>query len=332
MATYRPGQGLAVGSADKLRARAKAAELCKVCGERTEEGGLNCASIDDSKQWNALLGAGIGNRKKARCSECTKPLPEDHDPALGPFCPACAPPPRQRRPWIDDAQTVNTSKVEADETTPDEDIQFGHLVRPGICKRCAEEHRQRDREEAKAKKEIREQARERALEEGTLEAPERVTVSLGERPFGMTPSKAEGVGYLVAKVSEGKPASKAKVRPGWRIADVAGTSCEGLDLEAVQTLLKPAALPVAVTFETLPGNGDFCTACQRVQVWALFSRKMRTKPPDARRCIACVEASGVEKEAEGEAGSMAAVGAVGRTNGGRTGKDGGYGGRGSGRK
>merc|ERR1719274_559136 len=103
----------------------------------------------------------------------------------------------------------------------------------------------------------------------------------------MTPSKADGVGYLVAKVSDGKPAARAGVGPGWRVAEVAGTSCDGLGLEEVKEVLKNATLPVDVVMEKMPGGGDFCTACQQVLVWALFSRKMRTKPPDKRRCSAC---------------------------------------------
>lgn len=294
MATYRPGQGLTAGSADRLRVRKDAASVCEVCGERTEEGGLNCASVDDAKQWNGLLGEGTGNRKKARCSECTKPLPEDHDPALGLFCVNCAPPPGQR--MVPEKPTANAAPTatEPDAAPPDQVIQFGHLVRPGVCKRCTEERRDREREEAKAKKDIREQAREQALQEGLLAPPERVHVSLGDRPFGMTPSKAEGAGYLVTKVSEGKPAARAGVKPGWRLTEVAGTSCEGLDLEAAQSLLKTAELPVPVVFEAVPSGGEFCTVCHQILVWAQFSRKMRTKPPDKRRCVACVEASGGE--------------------------------------
>ena len=142
---------------------------------------------------------------------------------------------------------------------------------------------------------MREQEKAQALEDG-LQPPERMALSLGERPFGMTPSKADGVGYLVAKVSDGKPAARAGIRPGWRIASITGKPCDGLDLDAVQTLLKAAELPVDVAFDALPGGGDFCVACQRVLVWALFSRKMRTKPPDKRRCTACVEAEGDAEE------------------------------------
>lgn len=326
---YRPGQGISAGSSDKLRMRKDAAEVCEVCGERTEEGGLNCAVVDDSTQWNGLLGEGGGNRKKARCSECTKPLPEDHDPSIGPFCPACAPPRGQWQP-----APVAVAPAGEERQIPTEEIQFGHMIRPGICKGCAEERRNAAREEAKAKKHVREQEREQALEDGVLEVSERVSVSLAARPFGMTPSKVDGVGYLVAKVSEGKPAAKVGIRPGWRAVEIAGSSCESLDLEGIQTQLKAAELPVAVTFESVPNGGDFCTSCQRILVWALFSRKMRTKPPDKRRCIACVDAAGVGDADEAEAGTAApsatATSARG-TGSGRGSSGGGYGARGRGR-
>merc|ERR1711971_436310 len=138
-----------------------------------------------------------------------------------------------------------------------------------VCRRCMEE------------------------KETVLEPPERVVVSLAERPFGMTPSKVDetqSLGYVVAKVTEGKPASRAGVRPGWRAVKIGGASCEGLDLEAAQALMKAAELPASVEFEAVPGGADFCTACQRLLPAPLFSRKMRTKPPDKRRFTACVEA------------------------------------------
>lgn len=291
MPAYRPGQGITAGTADKLRERKLAAEICKVCGERTEEGGLDCATVDDSKQWTRLLGEGTGNRKKARCAECTKPLPEDHDPALGPFCLACAPPLSQRQAAAPEAAPVAAPTVVDDSETAEEAMQFGHLIRPGVCKRCADQLRTREREEAKAKKESREQAREQALKEGILDAPELVTVSMAERPFGMTACK-DAEGYLVGSVKEGKPAARGGVRPGWRLATVGGSSCDGLDKAAVQALTKEIELPADFVFESVPTGADFCTACEKILVWAKFSRKMRTKPPEKRRCTACVEASG----------------------------------------
>merc|ERR1719336_2682179 len=129
-------------------------------------------------------------------------------------------------------------------------------------------------------------------------------VTLAERPFGMTPSKADGVGYLVAKVSEGKPAAKAGVRAGWHLVEINGKPCAELDLESAQAELKASDLPVDVVFEAVPGGADFCTACQRVLPIPLFSRKMRTKPPEKRRCSACVEASEAE-DGEGAEGAPA---------------------------
>jgi len=77
-----------------------------------------------------------------------------------------------------------------------------------------------------------------------------VTVTLGERPFGMSPSKdAESTGYVVAKLAESRPAEEAGVRVGWRLVAVGGTPCKELGMEAIQTLLKGAVLPVSVSFE-----------------------------------------------------------------------------------
>lgn len=294
---YRPGQGIAAGAADRLRARKLAAEFCEVCGERAEADD-GCATVDDSKQWTSLLGEGTGNRKKARCAECTKPLPEDHDPARGPFCLACAPASGPAPTTKAPATNAGEAAAPTDPGAPAGDVQFGHLIRPGLCKRCAAERRalrleERRKEDAAAreKKESREQVKAQALKEGILEAPELVTVTMDERPFGMTPCK-DAEGFLVAAVKDGRPAARGGVRPGWRVASVAGTSCEGLDKAAVLALTKEAELPAEVVFEALPNGGDFCTACQKILVWALFSRKMRTKPPDKRRCIACVEAAG----------------------------------------
>merc|ERR1712129_194258 len=147
--------------------------------------------------------------------------------------------------------------------------------------------------------------REQVEAEAPIEPPEKVAVSFAERPFGMTPSKAEGVGYLVVKTSEGKPAMKAGVKPGWRLVEVANAPCRDLDLEGAQAVLKNAELPVALVFEAIPGGADFCTACQRVLAMSSFSRKMRTKPAEKRRCSVCVEASEGTNEteaAQGDAG------------------------------
>lgn len=169
-----------------------------------------------------------------------------------------------------------------------------------VCKECMDAKEERERAEAQARRD--EQGKK--AEETVLETPEHIMTSLAARPFGMTPSKAdESLGYVVAKVSEGKPAAKAGVGFGWRVFAVASTACEGLNLEAVQALLKAAELPVSVEFEALPGGADFCTACQRVLPAPLFSRKMRTKPVEKRRCSACVEAS--EADAATAAGEEA---------------------------
>merc|ERR1712176_145175 len=50
---------------------------------------------------------------------------------------------------------------------------------------------------------------------------------------------------------------------------------------------------------------DLCTACQRVLPSDKFSRKMRTKPAEKRRCTACVEESGAADEAGGDENSAA---------------------------
>eukprot|EP00746_Dinoflagellata_sp_MGD_P043862 gnl/MRDRNA2_/MRDRNA2_206775_c0_seq1.p1 gnl/MRDRNA2_/MRDRNA2_206775_c0~~gnl/MRDRNA2_/MRDRNA2_206775_c0_seq1.p1 ORF type:complete len:238 (-),score=48.71 gnl/MRDRNA2_/MRDRNA2_206775_c0_seq1:143-856(-) len=125
----------------------------------------------------------------------------------------------------------------------------------------------------------------------------RIVVSMSDRPFGIVTSKAEGVGYLVAKATDGKPAAKAGVRPGWRVVGVGSKSCDGQSFEEIQAALKGAALPVTVEFETFPSNFEFCTSCH--QLSADFSRKMRTRPIDKRRCIACVEASPEKEVVEG---------------------------------
>mmetsp|Transcript_2092 Transcript_2092/g.6140 ORF Transcript_2092/g.6140 Transcript_2092/m.6140 type:complete len:291 (-) Transcript_2092:28-900(-) len=223
---------------------------------------------------------------------------------------------RKRLPASEFSKKQVDKALESLKTLPERDIRTGPDIKSmlflnAVCKKCMEEREAKERAEAEAKRGERQQAAEEA--EANMGPPERVSATLSERPFGMTPAKAEGAaptpGYLVVKVSEGKPAAKAGVRPGWRVAEVSGSSCEGLDLEGVQTLLKGAELPVQVTFESVPNGADFCTACQQVLAGPLFSRKMRTKPPDKRRCSACVEAAEGAVEGEGgEAGEEAAAG------------------------
>ncbi|CAJ1353132.1 unnamed protein product, partial [Effrenium voratum] len=70
-------------------------------------------------------------------------------------------------------------------------------------------------------------------------------------------------------------------------------------------------LPVTASFEALPANGDFCTSCQEILHSNSFSRKMRTKPPEKRRCSQCVEAEADAEAAAAEAAGYPAEGAEG---------------------
>eukprot|EP00913_Durusdinium_trenchii_P003447 g3191.t1 len=124
-------------------------------------------------------------------------------------------------------------------------------------------------------------------------------VTFSARPFGVTPA-TKGSGYVVLKTSEGKPAMKAGVRPGWRLVQLNGEELNG-ELGEIQSRLKAAELPVQMTFETL-GNQDFCTSCQEILPGSSFSRKMRTKPPEKRRCSSCVEAEAEVEVREETAG------------------------------
>eukprot|EP00929_Paragymnodinium_shiwhaense_P015732 TRINITY_DN123832_c0_g1_i1.p1 TRINITY_DN123832_c0_g1~~TRINITY_DN123832_c0_g1_i1.p1 ORF type:complete len:322 (-),score=102.28 TRINITY_DN123832_c0_g1_i1:29-922(-) len=174
----------------------------------------------------------------------------------------------------------------------------------GVCRKCTEEKEAEEQAASKAKRD----EREAAAAEAVIEAPERVTVTLADRPFGMTPCKAEGVGYLVVKVSEGKPAAKNGVRPGWRVVEVAGKAvATDASLEDAQAVLKAAELPAEVVFEAVPNGADFCTACEKILPSPSFSRKMLTKPREKRRCSNCVEASQEEEAADREAAREAAA-------------------------
>lgn len=215
----------------------------------------------------------------------------DWQKSAGDFsCTVCE---RKRLPASEFSRKQVEKALDSLKTIPDRDIRTGpdiqkNLFLTGVCKLCTEKQEERERAEAQAKREERNQA----AAEAVLDQPEMVPAVLSERPFGMTAVKGEGVqGYLVAKATEGKPAAKAGVRPGWRLAEVAGSNCAGLGLEEVQALLKEAELPISVIFEAVPGGADFCTACQQRLPAPLFSRKMRTRPPEKRRCTACVEAS-----------------------------------------
>eukprot|EP00434_Breviolum_minutum_P034943 symbB.v1.2.030929.t1/scaffold3537.1/size54447/2 len=55
-----------------------------------------------------------------------------------------------------------------------------------------------------------------------------------------------------------------------------------------------------MTFQTL-GNKEFCTNCQEILFASSFSRKMKTKPPEKRRCSTCVEAAAEAEEGQAPA-------------------------------
>eukprot|EP00931_Biecheleriopsis_adriatica_P034084 TRINITY_DN19723_c0_g1_i1.p1 TRINITY_DN19723_c0_g1~~TRINITY_DN19723_c0_g1_i1.p1 ORF type:complete len:635 (+),score=127.50 TRINITY_DN19723_c0_g1_i1:53-1957(+) len=102
------------------------------------------------------------------------------------------------------------------------------------------------------KKEQEKQEKQEAVKEKPKSdiATERVDMTLKARPFGMAPSKDASLkGYVVEKVAEGKPASQAGIEQGWRVVAVAKKDCSELDSQAVQAMLKDAALPVVVKFE-----------------------------------------------------------------------------------
>eukprot|EP00435_Cladocopium_sp_Y103_P066475 s239_g28.t1 len=184
----------------------------------------------------------------------------------------------------------------------DKDIRTGPEIQTvlylsGVCKRCTEEKERQAQAEAAA--------RRGGADAGEVEpdvAGEQVEVTLSSRPFGLTPS-SKGPGYVVLKASEGKPAAKAGVRPGWRLVAIDREVCGGEGGSQVewQSRLKAAELPVKMTFETL-GSRDFCTSCQEILPGSNFSRKMRTKAPEKRRCSACVEDAAEEKNENGEPG------------------------------
>eukprot|EP00931_Biecheleriopsis_adriatica_P058503 TRINITY_DN34852_c0_g1_i1.p1 TRINITY_DN34852_c0_g1~~TRINITY_DN34852_c0_g1_i1.p1 ORF type:complete len:287 (-),score=90.21 TRINITY_DN34852_c0_g1_i1:46-906(-) len=226
-------------------------------------------------------------------------LSTDWQRSAGDFsCTVCH---RKRLPASEFSKKQVEKMLASLKSIPDKDVRTGPGMQTvtylaGVCKQCMEEKEQKEQAEAQAKREEREQA----AAEAVIEPPERVEVSFAARPFGITPaSKAEG--YVVLKTSEGKPAAKAGVRSGWRLVSIAGESCEGLDINDAQAKLKAADLPASLVFEAIPGNADFCTSCQQILAAPLFSRKMRTKPPEKRRCSACVDASAEAEEAEAAA-------------------------------
>ncbi|CAK9046720.1 unnamed protein product [Durusdinium trenchii] len=207
---------------------------------------------------------------------------------------------RKRLPASEFSKKQVEKALESLRSIADQDIRTGPEIQQvthlsGVCKRCTEE-RERQQQAAAAE-------RRSTAEEGETEAPaqpgERVEVTFSARPFGVTPA-TKGSGYVVLKTSEGKPAMKAGVRPGWRLVQLNGEELNG-ELGEIQSRLKAAELPVQMTFETL-GNQDFCTSCQEILPGSSFSRKMRTKPPEKRRCSSCVEAEAEVEVREETAG------------------------------
>lgn len=163
-----------------------------------------------------------------------------------------------------------------------------------VCKSCLSERESKQQAEAASQrggKGAQEVATDGAEERQQVDTPsqEHVVASFLERPFGMTPVKIHDSAYIVLKVSEGKTAAITGIRPGWRIVAVSEKPCDGLDLEGVQSLLKSADLPVLVEFAPVPISKDFCTSCQKLLAVDAFSRKMRTKTPDKRRCTSCTD-------------------------------------------
>jgi len=77
MATYRPGHGLSRDSTERLRAR------------KLEQVGVGSKlpAVDESKQWDSLLG--VGAQKKPRCGICTRPLSHEEWAGGQPICPRC---------------------------------------------------------------------------------------------------------------------------------------------------------------------------------------------------------------------------------------------------
>lgn len=195
----------------------------------------------------------------------------------------------------------------------DKDIRTGPEIQTvlylsGVCKRCTEDKERQAQADAAARRAGNADAGEAEPDV----AGEQVEVTLSSRPFGLTPS-SKGPGYVVLKASEGKPAAKAGVRPGWRLVAIDRAEEGAEELPEWQSRLKAAELPVKMTFETL-GSRDFCTSCQEILPGSSFSRKMRTKPPEKRRCSACVEDAAEEGPNEnGEQRSEAAEGAAWRS-------------------
>lgn len=89
-------------------------------------------------------------------------------------------------------------------------------------------------------------------ESALLPKLKRKKVTFDKRPFGITPLKeVNQTGYVVEAVNKkdaGKPAWTLGVRPGWIGLRVNGESVETMKLDAIQTLLKEAPLPLVFEF------------------------------------------------------------------------------------
>ena len=137
----------------------------------------------------------------------------------------------------------------------------------GVCKSCTEQQARTVGAGLEPLEELqeRQEAAARRSEAAPVEDVEGkiVEVTLASRPFGLTPVPA-GEGYVVLKASEGKPAAKAGVRPGWRLQNLAGEAASG-DLAELQAKLKAgfamfrASPTVSGAFQPsdLPGNQVF---------------------------------------------------------------------------
>jgi len=233
-------------------------------------------------------------------------LSTDWQKSAGDFC--CTICGRKRLPASEFSKKQVEQALENLKKLPGKDIRSGPdiqqvLFLSAVCKKCTEEKEAKEQAEAQARRE----EKQAAISDAVVGQPEQVSVEVSERPMGMAACKVDSSGFVVLKVTEGKPAAKAGIRPGWKVREVGGSSCEGLDMEAVQSLLKSASLPATIVFDSVPSGADFCTACQKVLPAPAFSRKMRTKPPDKRRCSECVEsADGDGKTADAETSEVAA--------------------------
>eukprot|EP00439_Symbiodinium_sp_Y106_P044165 s3370_g5.t1 len=221
-------------------------------------------------------------------------LNTDWQRSAGDFsCSVC----RRKRLTAQDFSKKQVDKaLESLQSIPDKDIRNGQEIKTvlfitAVCKKCMEEKDQKEKEEAAARREEREQA----IAETELEAPPRVEVTLASRPFGMTPA-SKGTGYVVLKTSEGKPAIKAGIRPGWRVADVAGQSVEdhrsGKGTLCDVALVESLALLKAM--DMLPAAAA-CVAWRRLvdstELWHIASPHLRVVDRIVWKSKICVRRS-----------------------------------------